>query len=432
MSSLYCPLQAAYEKSPSFIAIKEGSFLVTYESLWKKMLRFASFLQKDPHKIYSLKIRAATWEVIACIFAAYYAGKSLFLPNVHEPALFIKKIEEKLSAKQISTFSFSSSKRVVFQGEKGSLYLMTSGSSHEPKIVILPFSSLFYNALSCTEKLQIKENDQYLLSLPLFHVSGLSILFRTFLQRATLVLLQEKKDLYSISGITHVSMVPTQLYRLLQSSSRQLASYKNFLKALLVGGAFCSYSLYEKAKDAGLPIYLSYGLSEMASQVFMTPNPVWKENNVYLGFSSQTQEVKLRQGELLLKGKNSFKGYFERPSPFTLDGWYPTKDLALFDPEYGFAILGRKDRMFISMGENVYPEEIERVILQIPGVIKARVLPKKEEEKGTLPIAYIDYENSLEHFDFISFLKERLAPYKIPQKFMRWEENLKGKTKLDF
>ncbi len=288
---------------------------------------------------------------------------------------------------------------------------MSSGSTKEPKFLSLPFASLFYNAISCVETLRLQEGDLYLLSLPLFHVSGLAATIRSFIQKASILFSDKKSFLYNISGHTHVSLVPTQLYRLIQSNS--LSSWKKSIKAILVGGAFCPRSLYEKAKQEGLPVFLSYGMSEMGSQVFMTENPYWENELPFLGFGSPKQQILLStEKELLLQGPSCFEGYLFEESPFTKEGWFPTKDLCLYHPEKGYAILGRKDRMFITGGENIYPEEIEKIAQGIEGVEKVYVTSKKDPERGEVPILYIQTKNKKD--SILSYLKERLPSYKIP------------------
>ncbi len=343
-------------------------------------------------------------------------GATLFLPNYYYPEPVLQALEKTLGAVRINPSSIPEEKRVLppFSLGKARLILMSSATTKKPKFLSIPFYSLFYNALSCVEKLKLEEPDLYLLSLPLFHVSGLAILMRTFLQKASLLFSSEKSFLYRSSRHTHTSLVPTQLYRLLRSDS--LTSWKKSIKTILIGGDFCPKTLYEEGKEKGLPLFLSYGMSEMGSQILMANNPLWKDGLPFLGFTSSFQKACLsKEQELLLKGITSFEKYFFQESPFTKEGWFATKDLALYDPKYGYAILGRKDRMFISGGENIYPEEIERTLLSLQGVQKAYVTCQKDLQMGHVPIAFVKTTEKIP--TLVSRLKNVLPFYKIPVQF---------------
>jgi len=254
------------------------------------------------------------------------------------------------------------------------LYLQTSGSTGIPKIAKLTKENLYFSALGVIDKLKISSEDRLLLSLPLFHVGGIGILIRACLSGAKVVF-------ESGQGETLASFVPTQVLRM-----KKLGS----LRLILLGGA----PIPDKLPD--FPIYSSYGMTEMASTIAI--GEVLEHRNVRID----------KAGEIWVSGKTLFKGYLGEEE---IAEWFPTKDLGRFDGKT-LIITGRKDRQFISGGENIQPEEIERALLSIEGIRGAKVTPKADREYGHRPIAAIDSDLlPAEIFERLSLL---LPKFKIP------------------
>jgi o-succinylbenzoate---CoA ligase len=277
--------------------------------------------------------------------------------------------------------------------------IATSGSNGKAKQAHLSLDNLFYSAESSYPDLILKPSDHYLLSVPLSHISGLSILYRCQLSGATLVLPGDKNE----CEVTHISFVPTQLKRFLQNPK----SYPK-LKAILVGGAPIPYELCLKAYNMGFPIYITYGMTEMASQI--CTKLFHPKTGITFGSPLPHRELKIIDGEIYVGGKTLFQGYHNLPSPL-ISNWFPTKDLGRIGPN-GIELLGRKDRMFISGGENIHPEEIELALLSHPKVMRAKVHARSDLDFGHRPVAYIS--TSLEINPLLSHLAEKLPRYKIP------------------
>jgi O-succinylbenzoic acid--CoA ligase len=281
---------------------------------------------------------------------------------------------------QLGTPQFLDSNRLTVQPQVSSTppflnrkalatFLFTSGSSGRPKIACHSVDNHYLSALGILEALSLKKASRYQLSLPLYHVSGLAILFRTLLAGATLLLSPSPLEL----SPSHISLVPTQLYRLMHQ--RALSQ----LTCILLGGAPVS-ELLRTARH--LPLLESYGLTEMSSAVA-------------LGDVLPYREVKIQEGEIYVRGGTLFQGYWDSAlqrcvSPVNAEGWFATRDLGEWDKEGKLRILGRKDRLFISGGENIQPEEIERALCQIPGIIQATVIPIPDPEWGSRPVAFIE------------------------------------------
>ncbi|MCB1107966.1 MAG: o-succinylbenzoate--CoA ligase [Chlamydiia bacterium] len=290
--------------------------------------------------------------------------------------------------------------------ERLATYLYTSGTTSTPKIACHSLGNHYYSALGSNGYLKIEKNDRYHLSLPLYHIAGIALLFRTFLAGGSVALSN------TVEGITHSSMVPTQLYRLLKEERPH--SYKH----LLIGGASIPPTLYDEGKKRGLNIHPTYGMTEMSSQI-----TTHFEGPFSLGHPLPYREIKVsKEGEVWVRGKTLFQGYLQSDAslhlPLNSEGFFETKDLGKYSPKSGLQIFGRKDRLFISGGENIQPEEIEKLLINIDGIIRAKVVPNPDEEFGFRPIAYIESEESIQEERLKSYLSSFLPKFKIPTHFL--------------
>ncbi len=146
--------------------------------------------------------------------------------------------------------------------------VFTSGSTGVPKAALHSFGNHYFSALGSNANIALAPGDRWLHSLPLYHVGGLAILFRCLLAGASVALPEPGATLgRAIAGSTHVSLVSTQLLRLLREEDLDPAG----LRAILLGGSSIPPPLIDEALSHGLPIHTSYGLTEMASQVTATP-----------------------------------------------------------------------------------------------------------------------------------------------------------------
>ncbi len=248
--------------------------------------------------------------------------------------------------------------------------LFTSGSTGTPKIAQHTLRNHFLSAQGTQEVLCLDDRTRWQLSLPLFHVGGLAILFRTFLHGGAVVL--------NHKSTTHLSLVPTQLMRLLQQE-QPLPDYS----CILLGGATIPPLLLKQAFERGLPIMTTYGMTEMSSMITVAKQPT----TVHVGTPLPFREIQLSSsGEILVRGETLFIGYEGHPHH---EGWFATKDLGRFTDEGHLEMLGRKDRLFISGGENIQPEEIERALCSLPGIVAAYVRSVPDPEFGHRPVAHL-------------------------------------------
>lgn len=288
--------------------------------------------------------------------------------------------------------------------------IFTSGSSGQPKAAMHSFSNHFYSALGSQELIPLRKGDKNLLSLPIFHISGYATVLRTLLAGATLQLSAEKLTvaLLKKQQITHLSLVATQLYRLLQNPQFKHSNLN--IKHLLLGGSAFAGQLLKQTAQRGFTYHLSYGLTEMSSQVATS------SNNQCLSIL-KNREVKIIDKEIFLRGKTRFAGYFNGEIASSLlpaSEWFASKDLGEKRGNH-LQISGRKDRQFISGGENIQPEEIESLLLNFPAVQQAYVTAVADPAFGKRPVAFIDWrEGPADTQQLNEYMRNQLAGFKCP------------------
>jgi O-succinylbenzoic acid--CoA ligase len=308
--------------------------------------------------------------------------------------------------------------------------VFTSGSEGRPKAVLHTIGNHYYSALGSNRNVRVRSKDLWLLSLPLYHVGGLGILFRSFLGGAGIVLPDPGEDLVESiceRNPTHVSMVPTQLRRFLHSRDQWQDDHS--LRAILVGGAPVPESLVAGALALHLPIYTTYGLTEMSSQVATCPPHASPEKRASTGIPLRYSEVRLApDGEILVRGRTRFAGYVDGDQlaePFDNDGWYATGDMGEIDSDGFLTVRGRKDHMMISGGENIFPEEIEQALCSLPGIDEAVVVAVPNEEYGERPVAFVRTTALNESLpELARALRDCLPSFKIPDVCMPWPEEI--------
>ncbi|CAM0117218.1 AMP-binding protein [Rhabdochlamydiaceae symbiont of Dictyostelium giganteum] len=267
--------------------------------------------------------------------------------------------------------------------------LYTSGSSGTPKIACHTLSNHLFSAKGSLQMIPLTPKSLWAQTLPLYHVGGLGILFRCYLSKAKILFSS------SLQRATHISLVPTQLYRLL----RDKVPLPNLQSVLLGGAPLPSF-------HTPYPILPTYGMTEMSSQI-VTNHQV-----------HPYAQIEIREDQSIwVKGDVLFQGYLQDDHTLLKNvdarGWFETKDLGEWKNNQLF-ILGRQDNLFISGGENIQPEEIERVIRLDYPEEEALVVPILDEEFGARPALYLKNPSLFPQIQ--ARLKEHLPSFKIPIK----------------
>ncbi|RMF59085.1 MAG: o-succinylbenzoate--CoA ligase, partial [Calditrichaeota bacterium] len=271
--------------------------------------------------------------------------------------------------------------------------LFTSGSTGVPKAVVHQWAQHYFSAEGIVQHFNLTREHSWVASLPIFHTGGLAIFFRCAFFGMTMIVPESIEQWLSSSGPfdhTVYSFVPTQLWRLIQQPDYVEKLRQS--KAILLGGSRVPDSLLQECIHLNLPVYTSYGSTEMASTICCTDSSS-ADNLQTAGKVLPYREICTDDhGEILVRGKTLFAGYLEHDKVVAAvdeKGWFHTGDSGKPDEKGRWIISGRIDNMFISGGENIQPEIIEKVLMQLPEISEAIVVPVEDTEYGHRPVAFI-------------------------------------------
>ena len=323
--------------------------------------------------------------------------------------------------------------------------LLTSGSSGTPRPVILSHGHLAASAEASARRLKLSHEDRWLALLSPSHVGGLALLHRAGLLGCALIPLpwfdpEMVEGTIEHEGVTHVSLVPVMLQRLLDCRGSKPAP--SSLRCILLGGAPTPLPLLERALRLGYPVALTYGLTEASSQVATAPPQKVRRKPGSVGRPLRGVELTIREaagaarteshggtgvGEILVRGPTVVRSLPERqaerdpgPSPVHVDGdgWLHTGDLGHLDPDGDLWITGRASDRIVTGGVTVEPGEVEETILSHPDVAEVAVVGLPHAEWGESLMAVIvpvEGSVSLTLEDLLDFVRPVLTAAKRPR-----------------
>lgn len=307
---------------------------------------------------------------------------------------------------------------VCWHGERLVSMTLTSGSTGLPKAAVHSVSAHLASAAGVLALMPFAGEDDWLLSLPLFHVSGQGIIWRWLRAGARLTVRDRQPLEQALLGCTHASLVPTQLWRLLNGDADVS------LKAVLLGGAAIPVELTERARAQGIRSFCGYGLTEFASTVCAKE----ADGEADVGEALPGREVKIVAGEIWLRAASMAAGYWRNGQLLSLtndEGWFATRDRGELRAGR-LSVIGRLDNLFFSGGEGIQPEEVERVILAHPQVQQVFIVPQDDVEYGQRPVAVVECEDGCEMTTLAAWSAERLARFQQPIQWLRLPETLKN------
>ena len=241
------------------------------------------------------------------------------------------------------------------------LVIATSGSSGPPKAAVLTHAAVEASARATSERLQVTDNDHWLACLPLAHVGGLSVITRSLITGTTLTVIDGfDTDVVSASEATLVSLVSTALQRIDPS----------LFRAIVLGGA-------RPPADRPRHCIATYGLTETGSGI------------VYNGKPLNSVEIEIRDGEVHVRGPMLLRCYRDGTSPLTSDGWLPTGDLGFLRDDGSLHVEGRRGDVINSGGEKVWPDDVERQLIQHPDIHDVAVTGLPDNEWGQIVAAFV-------------------------------------------
>lgn len=294
-----------------------------------------------------------------------------------------------------------------WDGESLATLTLTSGSSGLPKAVAHSFYAHLASARGVVELMSFSASDSWLLSLPLYHVSGQGILWRWLLTGATLRVPHQQPLSQALAGCSFASLVPTQLWRLLQQETVTTG-----LKAVLLGGATIPAELTERAEAAGIHCWCGYGMTETAS-TFAAKRA---DGRAGVGLPLGNGQIKLVDGEVWLRSPALACGYWRSGELLPLtdaQGWLHTRDAGRWHGGE-LQLQGRLDNLFFSGGEGIQPEQIERVLLSHPAISQAYIIPVEDAEYGQRPVALLERDRQVSLISITEWAAEQLAKFQLP------------------
>ncbi|HYC91850.1 MAG TPA: AMP-binding protein [Thermoanaerobaculia bacterium] len=313
-------------------------------------------------------------------------------------------------------------------GDSPAAIMYTSGTTGASKGAVLSHDNFMANAVNLTACWQISERDRFLLALPLFHMHALGNGLHTWLVSGCRMRLLERFDhRVAVEELldfqpTLFFGVPTVYVRLLDTDAGAARAIGERMRLFVSGSAPLPAQVLEQFRALfGHTILERYGMTE----TFMnTSNPYVGERRAgTVGFPLPGVSMRIENGELLVRGPNVFSGYWRRPdataAAFTADGFFRTGDLASVSDDGYYTLLGRKSDLIISGGFNIYPREIEELLLEQPGVAEAAVVGVQDPLRGEVPVAYL--VGTFDARELERTCREQLASFKVPRQFVKVE-----------
>ena len=291
----------------------------------------------------------------------------------------------------------------------------TSATTGKFKSVPVRWAQIKAHVKASANVLGVEEDDNWLVVLPMFHVSGLSIILRT-LYNGTRATIREKfseqvvLEALKTEEVTMVSLVPTVLQRIVERIQTPT------LRAILLGGEFIPMPLLQECVQRNLPVYKTYGMSETFAQSTTFSVKDYPNKLASVGYPLEGVTIEIRNpdeegiGEVWLSSPMLMKGYLNKEP---IKGAFNTDDIGYIDEDGFLYLLNRRKDIIISGGENIYPKEIEDVLYGMDGILECAVIPVSDPKWGQVPVLCVVTNCSEE--DILQYLLSRLAKYKVPK-----------------
>lgn len=305
--------------------------------------------------------------------------------------------------------------------------MFTSGTTGSPKAVIHTYANHWWSAVGSMLNLGLQSEDKWLVTLPIFHIGGFSVLMRSVIYGIPIYLLKKydaKKILHAFNEekVTIASLVTMMLQEVVEALGDDL--FPKGCRCILLGGGSVDEALLEKVAAKAIPLFQSYGMTETSSQI-ATLNVAYATEKLGSAgkalFPAQIKIAKAKEdniGDILVKGPMVMTGYYNNAlansENFQAD-WFKTGDLGYFDTDGFLYVVDRRTDLIISGGENIYPTEVEQVLMEIPGVSEVVIVGKQDEKWGQVPVAFVVCEaEDIQAELMYDYAKQHLARFKVP------------------
>ena len=378
------------------------------------------------------------------------SGSSLLF--YRESCVALNKLDPACNAVSIDELSFCFEETATYpvrtlQEDDAIFILYTSGTTGFPKGAIYTHKMMFWNSMNTALSLSLTSSTTTLNCMPLFHTGGWNVFLTPILHHGGTMLLFNKFDPATIldcieeERLDLFMAVPTMLKMMVELpefSAKDLSS----LKYLIVGGESMPIPLIDVFHRKGIPVRQGYGLTEAGPNLTSLHQDEAKRKEGSIGKPNFYVEIRIvddtgaeveagHPGELLIGGPMVTPGYWNRPEA-SLEaksgGWLRTGDVARMDAEGFIYIVDRKKNMYISGGENVYPVEVERVLLSHPDIKEAVVIGVPDKKWGESGVAFIVSDSDVNSTEIKAFCLEKLAKFKVPAEVISCAEIPKNDT----
>ena len=325
--------------------------------------------------------------------------------------------------------------------------LFTSGTTADPKGVMLSHGNLVRTALATIKAMNWQENDRMCISLPLFHCFGLtSSLLSGIILGSSMCILSNARSVNVLANIqkyecTILNGVPSMFLAIIKNAHFPEFDTKSLKSGIIAGSPLSKKEYMEICKKIpSITLLPSYGQTETSPAVSFALADDSLEKRVdsvgkilpevevqILDLQSKKPVELMESGEIVVRGYNVMQGYYKMPeateNTLTSDGWLYTGDIGYIDNEGYLYLVGRKKDIIIRSGENISPTEITQALLEIDTIENAAVfgIPAEVVQEEIVACLILKEGAVFDENAIKEYLKERIAYYKIPSKFFVME-----------
>ncbi|WP_082110001.1 acyl-CoA synthetase [Demequina phytophila] len=320
--------------------------------------------------------------------------------------------------------------------EDPAMILYTSGTTGRPKGAVLTHGNLTWNVLNAIVDYDVTRDEVAMMMSPMFHVAALSMGALPTLLKGGAVVLHERFEAAEVlaaverHGVTSLSGVPTTFQFLAEDPAWESTDLSSIRK-LTCGGSAMPLRVIDAYEARGLAFSSGYGMTEASPGATSLPVSKARDHAGTSGLAHFFTDVRIvdadggelppgQAGEIQISGPNVIREYWRRPeaSAEARDGdWLRTGDVGFLDEDGYLTVTDRLKDMIISGGENVYPAEIEQLVMELPDVRAVAVIGVPDERWGEVPLAIVALHDdaAVTPADVLAHLRGRVAKYKLPR-----------------
>lgn len=440
--------------TPNRIAVVTDEEEITFKELHEKVLQLAGRFHScgiEKGKHVSVLMNNSI-EFIMTVYAIHYIGAIAILLNTrlsedeisyqikNSDSVFLIVENEKvrslpgdISVIDINKIHQYEAKQIAIREnldhDEIATMMYTSGTTGFPKAVLQSYGNHWSSAIASVLNLGLDPSDVWLVCLPMFHVGGLSTVYKSAIYGMKIVLAKKAEaetvlkyiHKYNVTILSVVTKVMNDLLSF-DDDNKGLST----IRAALLGGGPAPLPLLQKAQERNVPVYQTYGMTETCSQIAtLSPeymlSKIGSAGKALFGCALEIRENDQKSlpnvvGEIVVKGPNVSKGYYKLHHNESSDFFY-TGDLGYVDEDGFLFVVDRRSDLIISGGENIYPAELESILLSHPDIVEAGVTGREDAIWGKVPIAFVisksNHQPSEE--EIIEFCRGKLAKFKIPK-----------------